>query len=170
MTDTDKSAYFFEYPGADRYTNVAYDPKDKAISKLTPNGNNVVTKVDTRPGTVPSEPPWSTWNGRIHCSRDSWVGKAMLANPESGAIPLVFDKSDGKSINSVDAEGYSKGVKAYGKEDWINGKWFAPDWTKIHMGTGRTPDRKRVPDWVAKDRYSMPSVPVVREPVASVGS
>jgi hypothetical protein len=73
------------------------------------------------------------------------------------AIPLVFDKAvDGKSINSVDSDEYSKGVKAYGKEDWINGKWFAPaDWSKVQMSTQRTPDRKRVPDWVAKMRYEI---------------
>ena len=159
MTETDKTAYFFEYPGVDRYSNVIYDPKDKTVNKLTPNTNNIVTKVDTRQGTVPSTPPWSTWNGRIHCSPKSWVGKVMLADPESMTIPLVFDKPDGKSINSIDSEGYSKGVKAYGKEDWINGKWFAPaDWTKVQMSTGRTPDRKRVPDWVANERYYMATV------------
>ena len=78
----------------------------------------------------------------------------MLADPACMAIPLVFDKPDGKSINSVTSDGYSNGVKAYGKEDWINGKWFAPaDWSKVKMSTERTPGRKRVPDWVAQMRY-----------------
>ena len=163
MTEIDKTAYFFEYPSVDRYYPVLYDPKDKTINKLTPNNNNMVTKKDNEPGTVPSTPPWSTWNGRIHCSPTSWVGKVMLADPASMTIPLVFDNltNSGKSINSVDADGYSNGVKAYGKEDWVNGKWFAPaDWTKVAMGSERTPDRKRVPDWDAKERYRIVASPV----------
>ena len=104
--------------------------------------------------TVPSTPPWSTWSGRIHCSPKSWVGKMMLADPASMTIPLVFNGS-GKSINNKDHDSYSKGVKAYGKEDWINGMWFAPkDWSTVLMDSGRTPDRKRVPDWVAIKRYN----------------
>lgn len=164
MTDTDKSAYFFEYPGVNKSTYVPYDDKDKTLNLQSVNTNNVTIKWSNEPGTVPCTPPWSTWNGRIHCSPDSWVGKAMLADPASMAIPLVFDKPNGKSINSVDAE--VKGVKAYGKEDWINGKWFAPDWTKVTMSTERTPDRKSVPDWVAKERYRVASAHVA--PVAPV--
>ena len=153
--------YFFEYPAADQYTEVSYDENSKEDKKkysgcrmMRANENKIATMIDTRPGTVPCEPPWSTWSGRLHCDPNSWVGKAMLADPACMAIPLVFDKPDGKSINSVDADGYSKGVKAYGKEDWINGKWFAPaDWSKVKMSTERTPGRKRVPDWVAQMRY-----------------
>ena len=157
-------AYFFEYPAADRYTEVPYDEKSKEDKKkysscrmLRANENKIATMVDSRPGTVPCEPPWSTWSGRVHCDPNSWVGKMLRADPASKTIPLVFDKAvDGKSINSIDADGYSKGVKAYGKEDWINGMWFAPaDWSKVQMSTGRTPDRKRVPDWVAQMRYEM---------------
>ena len=84
------------------------------------------------------------------------------------SLTTFFDKPDGKSINSIDAEGYSTGVKVYGKEDWINGKWFAPDWTKVQMNSGRTPNRKSVPDWVAQQRYYMPSVASVASvPVAT---
>jgi len=160
MSDT---AYFFEYPATDRYTDVDYDEeieknkknKEKKSVLLAPNANKVTTKIDTRPGTVPCVPPWSTWSGRIHCDPNSWVGKMLRADPASKTIPLVFDKAvDGKSINSIEADGYSKGVKAYGKEDWINGMWFAPeDWSKVPMSTERTPNRKRVPDWVAQMRY-----------------
>lgn len=158
------STYLFEYPAADQYTDVPYDENNKEDKKkysgcrmMRANENKIATKIDTRPGTVPCEPPWSTWSGRVHCDPNSWVGKMLLANSASKTIPLVFDKAvDGKSINSIDADGYSKGVKAYGKEDWINGMWFAPaDWSKVKMSTQRTPDRKRVPDWVAQMRYEM---------------
>ena len=136
MAETSKAEYFFEFPTTDRYDE----------------DNDVVLKKQV--GTVPCTPPWSTWNGRIHCSPDSWVGKVMLADPASMTIPLVFNKYNGESVNSTDDPSYSKGVKAVGKEDWINGKWFAPaDWSSISTGD-RTPDRKRVPDWVARKRYA----------------
>jgi hypothetical protein len=135
MTETVKTAYLFEYPQTDTF--------DLATNMWV---------EDTV--TVPSTPPWSTWSGRIHCSRDSWVGKRLLADSASNTIPLVFNRS-GKSINSLDLETYSKGIKAPGKEDWINGMWFAPtDWSTVPMDSGRTPDRKRVPDWKANLRYA----------------
>ena len=134
MTEVVKSAYFFEYPQVDRFDMQTHSWLD-----------------ENAPATVPSIPPWSTWSGRIHCSPDSWVGKRLLA--DTNTIPLVFHKN-GKSINSMDSDEYSKGVKAYGKEDWVNGMWFAPkDWSTVPMDSGRTPDRKKVPDWVAVKRY-----------------
>ena len=135
MTEVVNSAYFFEYPQVDRFDMGTHSWSEENASP-----------------TVPCTPPWSTWSGRVHCSPDSWVGKRLLK--DSNTIPLVFDKN-GKSINNVNTEGYSNGIKAYGKEDWINGMWFAPnDWSTVSMDSGRTPDRKRVPDWVALKRYA----------------
>ena len=60
---------------------------------------------------VPSSPPWTTFSGRIHCHKDSWVGRCLAEDPRSGLQPLV-DK-DKKPIP--------------GKEDWVNGLWTAPE-------------------------------------------
>lgn len=134
MTETVKPAYFFEYPPCESFDM----PTNKWLKDSA---------------AVPSSPPWSTWNGRIHCSPTSWVGKVMLADPASMTVPLVVDRYRGNSINSVDDQGYSNGVKVPGKEDWVNGKWFAPkDWQVMPMNTDRAPTRKRVPDWVAVKR------------------
>jgi len=59
----------------------------------------------------PSSPPWTTFSGRLHCHKDSWVARVLREDSRSGLQPLV-DK-DKKTIP--------------GKEDWVNGLWTAPE-------------------------------------------
>jgi len=103
MSET-KSVEFISYPA------------DERIVWSGPANNRTMKTVKDEDYFVPSIPPWSTFNGLIQCSPDSWVGKHLLAtNPKT--TPATY-----------------KGKPIPGKEDWIRGMWTAPqDWRDVKM-------------------------------------